>query len=202
MELNHIQPALQQFADHLEQIVLKNRAVRDDFKNRMGHRHLSARQLSLLEEFASATFAEELRAGDPNWWAAFTDYMKKTMTVLKMDFPDLQQLALMEMIVMTEWTTQSFAKILNVHTNAAPPAFPANPQEITTVPILLSYLEYSLIPAMTRELEVSLDYSHGKIEALLWHRAEELIRDHIPGFETLRFVPDEIRAEDHLLLTL
>ena len=57
MELNHIQPALQQFADHLEQIVLKNRAVRDDFKNRMDHRHLSARQLSLLEEFASATFA-------------------------------------------------------------------------------------------------------------------------------------------------
>jgi hypothetical protein len=202
MELNHIQPALQQFADHLEQIVLKNRAVRDDFKNRMDHRHLSSRQLSLLEEFASATFAEELRARDPHWWHAFTDYMKKTITILKMDFPDLQQLALTEMIVMTEWTTQSFAKILNVRTNTAVPSFPAKPEEITTIPVLLSYLEYSMLPAMMRELELSMDYSHGKVEALLWHRAEELIRDHIPGFDTLSFAPDEVRTEDSLSLSL
>jgi len=193
----------QQFADHLEAIVLKNPALRQDFNERIDRRHLSAAHLSLLESFASATLAPDLKQGHVNWWHAFTDYMKKDISVLKSGHASLEEPALKQMILFTRWTAQSFANILALDdTTDLLPAYPAEPSAVTSVPVLLAYLEKTLVPALETCLEQMMALPHDQMEQALDKEAETYITQGVPGIEIFHAAPREVRSSEILVPAL
>lgn len=182
-----IQSAPQQFADHIEQIILRNIPLKEDFRQRMGMASLSEARLTLMESFASANLAESLHDKlEINWWHVFTDPFKQTLLPLKMDVPDLQQDSLAAIIIFTNWNIQNFKLICNIETGiTSPPAYPAQREDIAATPMLLSYLEKEMLPVMKGHLRATLNIPLSEMEGQLAQKAVLYELEHTPGVETL-----------------